>query len=190
MCVLFLRARPGRDRSGRPSLVDRRRVSDLFLVAPSSWIFFRVLVVGSTFWSRFSRAVASFHAHTHRTNVCSPRVLLCLPRRRLQGDEDPSTSSSLFMYRIASHRRRRRRRRRRARAPRGVCVWITGARIFARSRDIARGARRATRRWPRRGVGYMCMNIVFALDARAGRGGGVGGRGRRGFDRSMRMRGD
>jgi len=50
-------------------------------------------------------------------------------------------------------------------------VWIT-ARIRAylceaRANSFARGARRATRCSPRRGVGYMCMNIMVALDARA-----------------------
>ena len=126
-------------------------------------------------------------AHTTRTNnnVCAPRVLLCLPRRRLQGDEDPSTS--------LCNARRVRVRVRVACAgvvvvARTRAVWIT-ARIRAylceaRANSFARGARRATRCSPRRGVGYMCMNIMVALDARA-----VArcGRARCGFDRS-RMR--
>ena len=184
-----MRARPGRDRSGRPSLVDRRRVSDLFLVAPSSWIFFRVGRRIDFLVEIFPRRGVIPRTHTSHQCLLSSRPPLSPaspPSRRRR-------SKYVIVVIYVSHRiasSSSSSSSSRARAPRGVCVWITGARIFARSRDIARGARRATRRWPRRGVGYMCMNIVFALDARAGRGGGVGGRGRRGFDRSMRMRGD
>jgi hypothetical protein len=106
-------------------------------------------------------------AHTRTTNVCAPRVLLCLPRRRLQGDEDPSTS-------LCNARRVRVRVRVRVACAvvvvaRMRAVWITArARVSLRgSREFARGARRATRCSPRRGVGYMCMNIMVALDARA-----------------------
>ena len=67
------------------------------------------------------RSIASIHPSTHRSsspssylhtahfleNVCPPRVLLRLPRRRLQGDQDPSTYcrvSRVAWSRIASHR--------------------------------------------------------------------------------------
>ena len=125
-------------------------------------------------------------AHTTRTNnnVCAPRVLLCLPRRRLQGDEDPSTS-------LCNARRVRVRVRV---ACAGVvvvarmrAVWITararvslrGSREFIRARCAARDAMFAAAR---------CGIYVYEYHGRVGCArGGVGGRARCGFDRS-RMR--
>ena len=95
-------------------------------------------------WRRFRRESTpsrARHSSTRTTHdVRAPRVLLCLPRRRLQGDQDPSTS--VFMRRIASHRARARWSTRDRRRAIVVAVWITGARIFAARANRARCAAR------------------------------------------------
>ena len=88
------------------------------------------------------------------------------------------------MRRIASHRARARWSTRDRRRAIVVAVWITGARIFAARANRARCAARDGATFAVR-CGICVYEYSVALDARAGRGGGVGGRGRRGIDRSI-----
>ena len=113
----------------------------------------------------------------HENNVRSPRFLLRRPRRRLQGDQGPSTSIDISARASARASRRRRRR----------VVVGRRSRRWGRNGDIARsrsrsrrGGRRAfvarvgddtgpTRAWNERAVGWDLWFIRRAREGARGR---------------------
>jgi len=113
----------------------------------------------------------------HENNVRSPRFLLRRPRRRLQGDQGPSTSIDISARASARASRRRRRR----------VVVGRRSRRWGRNGDIARsrsrsrrGGRRAfvarvgddtgpTRAWNERAVGWDSRFIRRAREGARGR---------------------
>ena len=95
--------------------------------------------------SRASSSSPSSYLHTAHflENVCPPRVLLRLPRRRLQGDQDPSTYCRVSHV-VATSRRRVVASRRRACAGRHRAHgWIVEIRARARM-GVRRGERART----------------------------------------------
>ena len=106
-------------------------------------------------------------AHAHFYNVCPSRFLLRRPRRRLQGDQDPS---AYFFERARDARTRGAARRRRAtRANAGRARMRIVSRGRARGRAWARaGARTGARGGRNERVGM--FRVVRGRGGRGGRG--------------------
>jgi hypothetical protein len=115
--------------------------------------------------SRASRASRGIPAHAHFYNVCPSRFLLRRPRRRLQGDQDPS---AYFFERARDARTRGAARRRRAtRANAGRARM----RIVSRGRARGRAWTRAGARTGARGGRNERVGMFRVVRGRGGRGG-------------------